>query len=45
MADALGGSLPLYLLIGIVIVLMLLARRFRVVGRLLSMRRWSSRSG
>jgi aspartyl protease family protein len=36
MADALGGSLPLYLLIGIVIVLMLLARRFRVVGRLLS---------
>ena len=37
MADALGGSLPLYILIGIVIVLMLLARRFRVVGRLLSM--------
>ena len=37
MADALGGSLPLYVLIGIVIVLMLLARRFRVVGRLLSM--------
>jgi aspartyl protease family protein len=37
MADALGGSLPLYLLIGIVIILMLLARRFRVVGRLLSM--------
>ncbi|WP_066823254.1 retropepsin-like aspartic protease family protein [Sphingomonas mali] len=37
MADALGGSLPLYLLIGIVVVLMLLARRFRVVGRLLSM--------
>jgi aspartyl protease family protein len=36
MADALGGSLPLYLLIGIVIILMLLARRFRVVGRLLS---------
>jgi len=36
MADALGGSLPLYFLIGIVILLMLLARRFRVVGRLLS---------
>ncbi len=28
--------MPLYLLIGIVIILMLLARRFRVVGRLLS---------
>lgn len=36
MADAFGGSVPLYLLIGGVIVLMVLARRFRVVGRLLS---------
>lgn len=36
MADALGGSMPLYLLIGIVILLMVLARRFRVVGRLMS---------
>ena len=37
MADAFGGSAPLYLLIGAVIVLMLLARRFRVVGRLVSL--------
>lgn len=37
MADAFGGSVPLYLLIGGVVVLMLLARRFRVVGRLLSL--------
>ncbi len=37
MADALGGSMPLYILIGAVIVLMLLARRFRVIGRLLSL--------
>ncbi|HWU73397.1 MAG TPA: TIGR02281 family clan AA aspartic protease [Sphingomonas sp.] len=36
MADALGGSLPLYALIAAIIVVMLLARRFRVVGRLLS---------
>jgi len=37
MADAFGGSAPLYLLIGGVVVLLLLARRFRVVGRLLSL--------
>jgi len=36
MADALGGSLPFYALIAAIIVVMLLARRFRVVGRLLS---------
>lgn len=36
MADALGGSMPLYFLIAIVILLMVLARRFRVVGRLMS---------
>jgi aspartyl protease family protein len=36
MVDAFGGSVPLYLLIGGVIALMLIARRFRVVGRLLS---------
>jgi aspartyl protease family protein len=36
MADALGGSLPLYLLIGFIVLSMLLARRFRVVGRLMS---------
>jgi aspartyl protease family protein len=37
MADAFGGSVPLYLLIGGVIGLMLIARRSRVVGRLLSL--------
>ena len=36
MADAFGGSLPLYVLIAAVIALLLLARRFRVVGRLMS---------
>ena len=36
MANAFGGSLPLYVLIGIVIVVMVLARRVRVIGRLLS---------
>jgi len=36
MADALGGSLPFYALIAAIVVVMLLARRFRVVGRLLS---------
>jgi aspartyl protease family protein len=36
MADALGGSLPFYALIAAIIVVMLLARRFRVIGRLLS---------
>jgi len=34
MADAFGGSLPLYLLIAGIVALMLLARRFRVVGRI-----------
>lgn len=42
MADALSGSLPLYLLIGGVIALMLLARRFRVVGRVIS---WAALGG
>ncbi len=37
MADAFGGSVPLYLAIAVVVVVMLLARRFRVVGRLLSL--------
>ncbi len=37
MADAFSGSLPLYLLIAGIIALMLLARRFKVVGRLLSL--------
>jgi aspartyl protease family protein len=37
MADAFGGSMPLYALIGAIVVLMLLARRVRVVGRLLSL--------
>lgn len=36
MADALGGSLPFYALIAAIVVVMLLARRFRVIGRLLS---------
>lgn len=37
MADALGGSLPLYLLIAGIVAVMLLARRFRVVGRIVSL--------
>lgn len=36
MADGFGGSLPLYLLIGGVVAVMLLAQRFRVVGRIVS---------
>jgi aspartyl protease family protein len=37
MADGLGGSAPLYLVIAGVVVTMLLARRFRIVGRLVSL--------
>ncbi|MES2097222.1 MAG: TIGR02281 family clan AA aspartic protease [Pseudomonadota bacterium] len=37
MADGFGGSAPLYLVIAGVVVVMLLARRFRIVGRLVSL--------
>ncbi|MBN8807947.1 MAG: TIGR02281 family clan AA aspartic protease [Sphingomonas sp.] len=37
MADGFGGSVPLYSLIAIVVVVLLLARRFRIIGRLLSL--------
>ena len=36
MADDLGGPLPLYLIVGGFVVLMVLARRYRLIGRLLS---------
>ncbi|MDB5703248.1 MAG: hypothetical protein JWN66_364 [Sphingomonas bacterium] len=36
MADGFGGSMPLYLLIGGAVVIVLLARRFRVVGQAVS---------
>ena len=36
MADGFAGSLPLYLLIGGAVAVMLLAQRFRVVGRIVS---------
>jgi len=36
MADGFGGSLPLYLLIAGVVAVVLLSRRFRVVGRIVS---------
>lgn len=37
MADNLNGSLPVYLLVGGMIVLMVLARRYRVLGNLMSL--------
>ena len=36
MADGFGGSTPLYLLIGGAVVVLLLAQRFRVIGRIVS---------
>ena len=36
MADGFGGSVPLYLLIAGAVAILLLARRFRVVGRVVS---------
>jgi aspartyl protease family protein len=37
MADGVNGSLPIYLLVGGLIVLMVLARRYRVLGNLMSL--------
>lgn len=37
MADGVNGSLPIYLLVGGMLVLMLLARRYRFIGNLMSM--------
>jgi aspartyl protease family protein len=37
MADGFGGSMPLYVLIAGAVVVMLLAQRFRVVGRIVSL--------
>jgi len=37
MADGVNGSLPIYLLVGGIIVLMLLARRYRFIGNLMSL--------
>jgi aspartyl protease family protein len=36
MADGVNGSLPIYLLLGGIVVLMLLARRYRFIGNLMS---------
>jgi aspartyl protease family protein len=37
MADGFGGSMPLYLLIAGAVVVLLLAQRFRIVGRIVSL--------
>ncbi len=37
MADGVNGSLPVYLLLGGLLVLMVLARRYRIIGSLMSM--------
>ncbi|MBS0479240.1 MAG: TIGR02281 family clan AA aspartic protease [Proteobacteria bacterium] len=36
MADGFGGSTPLYLLVGGAVIVLLLAQRFRIVGRIVS---------
>lgn len=36
MADGFGGSMPLYLLIGGAVIVLVLAQRFRIVGRIVS---------